>query len=84
MRNSYWVNRTLCEALEDMRKCVKTANYAGLPGLIEEVQIRANRMESGLSDKKDLLEMEEEWHDLRKEIKKLRKKRDQLKKKEKK
>lgn len=80
-RGSYWVNRTLCDVLEDMRKCAKTANYAALPGLIEEAQMKGDRMESGLADKKDLVEMEEEWHNLKKEIKNLRKKRDDLKKK---
>lgn len=83
LNDSYWVNRTLCDVLDEMRKCHETRNYAGLMALVEEAQSKANRMESGLADKKDLVAMEEEWHSLRKEIKKLRKKRDKLKGKKK-
>lgn len=43
--------RTLCEVLEEMRKCVKTLNFSYLLGLIEEAQVLGNRMESGLGDK---------------------------------
>ena len=71
--DNYYVNRTLCEVLEEMRKCNKIRNYAPLESLIEEVQIKANRMESGLSIKKDLNSMEEEWHKLKKKLKELRK-----------
>lgn len=81
LTNSYWINRTVCDVLEDMRKCCKTSNFSALPGLIEEVQIKADRMEAGLGDKRDLAEMEEEWHKIKKEIKKLRRKRDKLKNK---
>ena len=75
---TYWVNRTLCDILDEMRKCHETRNYAGLMSLVEEAQSVANRMEAGLGDKKDLIKMNEEWHKLKKEIKKLRKKRDKL------
>lgn len=84
LEDNYWVNRTLCDVLDEMRKCHETRNYAGLMALVEEAQSKANRMEAGLGDKKDLLKMEEEWHTLRKEIKKLRKERDKLKKAKKK
>ena len=66
--DTFWVNRTLCSVLEDMRTCFKTMNFAPMAGLIEEAQIKGNRMESGLDDKKDLIKLNEEWHDLRKKI----------------
>lgn len=69
----YWMNRTLCDVLEDMRNCHKTHNYAPLLSLIEEAQVMGNRMESALADKKDLLKMHEEWHELRAKINKARK-----------
>ena len=81
LEGNYWVNRTLCDVLDEIRKCHKTRNYAGLMALVEEAQSKANRMEAGLGDKKDLVKMEEEWHQLKKEIKKLRKKRDKLREK---
>ena len=68
LEDNYWVNRTLCDVLDEMRKCHETRNYAGLMALVEEAQSKANRMESGLADKKDLVKMEEEWHQLKKEI----------------
>ena len=46
-------NRTMCGVLEEMRQCYKHLNFAPLPGLIEEAQTLANRMESGLGDKQD-------------------------------
>ena len=49
-----WINRTLCEALEEMRACVKTGNYSYLPGLIEEAQSMGRRMEASLEDTNDL------------------------------
>ena len=67
--DSYWINRTLCDVLEEMRKCHETRNYASLLALVEEAQSMANRMESGLADKKDLIKMNEEWSELRKKLK---------------
>ncbi len=40
--------RTICACLEDMRSCLKTNNFSYFPGLIEEIQYRANRMENAL------------------------------------
>ena len=71
--DAYWVNRTLCGVLEDMRSCDKVKNYAALGGLIEEAQILGNRMEAGLDDKKDLVKMNIEWSELRKKLKEARK-----------
>ena len=82
-QDNYYVSRTLCEVLEEMRKCNKIRNYAPLESLIEEVQIKANRMESGLDIKKDLVAMEEEWHKLKKQLKELRKEVKELDKGEK-
>ena len=77
---SYWfINRTLCDVLEEMRKCNETRNYCGLISLIEEAQSMANRMEASLYEKKDLNNMHDEWVKLKKEIKILRKERDELK-----
>lgn len=41
--------RMVCEVLDSMRACHETRNYAGLAGLIAQVQDYVNRMESGLS-----------------------------------
>ncbi len=46
-------NRTLCSMLDEMCKCYETRNFAVLPGLIEEAQTYANRMEAKLADCKD-------------------------------
>jgi hypothetical protein len=67
--NTYYLNRTLCDVLSEMRKCDKTRNYSYLAGLIEEAQSMGNRMESALSDVDDLIEMKNEWHELKTEIK---------------
>jgi predicted RNase H-like nuclease (RuvC/YqgF family) len=74
-QDSYYINRTLCDALNEMRACYETRNFASLLGLIEEAQSMGNRMEAALGDQKDLREMNEEWHRLKKEIKELRKER---------
>jgi len=56
----------------------ESRNFAGLLGLIEEVQSMGNRMEAGIADKKDLIAMRNERHELKKEIMELRKERDEL------
>ena len=73
MQDSFWVNRTICDVLEEMRKCYDSRNFASLMGLIEEAQSMANRMESGLNDKNDIKEINEEWHKAKEKLKKLRK-----------
>ncbi|KKK47500.1 hypothetical protein LCGC14_3154540, partial [marine sediment metagenome] len=65
-------NRSICEVLDGMRDCYKTRNFAYLLGLIEEAQYMANRMESTLSDKKDIKRMYKERSELYEEIEKLR------------
>lgn len=74
-------NRYLCTVLEEMRTCHKTRNFSYLIGLIEEAQVLAERMESALSDKKEL----GVWHNRVKaeksEYKRLLKKTNKLRKK---
>jgi len=67
-------NRYICDVLEAMRACHKTRNYSYLPGLIEEAQHHANKMEAGLYDKND-------YETLRDKIKKLKVKKKKLLKK---
>lgn len=64
-------NRHICDVLSDMRKCQESLNYSALKGLIEEVQIMANRMESALSDQKDLKKLNIELSKARKAYKEL-------------
>ena len=75
-------NRTLCEVLDEMRTCSKTRNFSYLPGLIEEVQTMANRMEASIIEKRDYEAWhkkakteKEEYRSLLKETNKLRKKK---------
>ena len=71
-------NRTLCDVLAEMRKCNETRNYAYLLSLIEECQYLGNRLESALSDKRDIREWSEIRSKLKDEIKELRNERRQL------
>lgn len=70
--DGYFVNRSLCDVLEEMRKCYETRNFASLLGLIEEAQTMGNRMEAAIGDKKDIARMNAEWHELRDKLKELR------------
>ncbi len=65
--------RYLCDILSDMRGCEKTHNYSYLPGLIEEAQYRANRMEDRLSRVKDVARFESRRNELKAEIDELKK-----------
>ena len=78
---NYWRHRIMCDVLEEMRKCSGSANYAALPGLIEEVQIMGNKMEAALSYQKDTEKLHDKRKKLEKEVKKLQAKVDKLKKK---
>lgn len=74
--------RYLCDILKDMRKAYKTRNFSYLPGLIEEMQYRANRMENridqigeygGVEDlERKRIELKEEVRKLKEEKRKLR------------
>lgn len=70
-RTSYYPNRTLCDALADMRKCYETYNFSPMLALIEEVQVLGNRMEAALADKRDIEQMSEQRSLLKAEIREL-------------
>ena len=70
-RNYWYINRTLCDVLEEMRTCVKGMTFGALPGLIEEAQLLGNRMETALGNMKEIPKMDQEYERLRQEIKKL-------------
>ena len=72
-------NRSLCEVLEEMRKCYKTYNFGNIIGLIEEAQSMGNRMESKLKDMKDMKELQQERKEAREELKKIYKELDKAK-----
>lgn len=74
----YYLNRTACDALAEMRRCAETGNYSYLPGLIEEVQSMVNRMEAGLSDHNDLEELRQSYKKLTKEYNELLNKKEEL------
>ena len=65
-------NRTVCDVLNEMRKCYETHNYSYLLSLIEEVQSLANRMESALWDQKEFKYKEQEYKSLKESVKKLK------------
>lgn len=67
-----WLNRYMCDAIEEARTCVKTLNFAIIPSLLEEIQIMGNRMESKLADLKDSEELTELISAKRKELKKIK------------
>lgn len=67
-----WLNRTLCDVLQDMRKAHETHNYSYLLGLIEEAQSMGYRMEAKLNDIKDLEKLSESVRDMAKERDKLK------------
>jgi len=77
---SFYPNRLICTVLEEMRKCHETRNYAYLPGLIEEAQTLANRMEAKLEDNKDIKSAHERKRELKEDIKELEKQLEQLEK----
>ena len=75
----YWINRTACDVLEEMRKLTKNLNVNSLdryadtmPYLIEEAQSMYNKMEAGLGDQKNLRELAERCSDMKKEHKELK------------
>jgi len=65
------LSRTLCEVLEEMRKCYETRNFSPIHGLIEEAQIMANRMEAALSDQRDHFEWQDEVKKEKEELERL-------------
>ena len=71
-------NRYICEVLEEIKTCNKTRNYGPLLSLVEEIQTLVNRMETALSDKRDVLNWEQRRPIVRDEIKELEWKKEQL------
>ena len=67
-------NRLVCRVFDEMRDCSKTRNFSYLDGLIEEVQVLVNRMESKLMDQKDLDELNEGIREGKVELKRLKQK----------
>lgn len=83
----YYLNRTACDVLQEMRKCNENVsehtvdrNKEVMLYLIEEAQSMYNKMEAGLSNHRDLVSMEEEHSKRRKELKALTKEVGDLKK----
>ena len=74
----YYLHRTLCDVLDEMRKCYETRNFCSLNGLIEEAQSMGNRMEAALEDSKSIKNLQEEVSKLNKEVKKLEAKKKKL------
>jgi len=65
--------RYLCDIIEDLRKTYETRNFSYLPGIIEELQYRANRMENYIEIGRELTRMEDRRRTLKEEVKKLEK-----------
>ena len=61
------LNRSVCEVLDEMRKCYETHNFSYLLGLIEEVQSMANRMEAKIQDVNDFNHLQQRYRDLKRE-----------------
>jgi len=72
--------RFLCNIFEDMRACIKVMNFSYLPGLIEEAQYRANRMETIIDRNMDWKRMQQNYERIKKDVEELRKERSALKK----
>lgn len=72
----FHINRTVCDVLDEMRKCYETRNFSYLPGLIEELQTMGNRMEAKLGDYASIGDARSEIKRLKKEIKALEEEKD--------
>jgi len=69
--DEYYLNRTLCQVLTEMRQCDKTRNYSYLVGLIEEAQTMGNRMEAAFYDIKDVNDLNRKIKEKKIELKEL-------------
>ena len=76
---SYWLNRTMCDVLKEMRDLNDKLTSATVNQhkktfayLIEEVQSMGNRMEAALTEKGELEDIHEEWRQETKKMKKLK------------
>ena len=72
----FHVNRTVCDVLEEMRKCYEVRNFSYVPSLIEELQVMGNRMEAKLHDYAAIRDAHAEIKRLKKEIKQLKEEKD--------
>lgn len=63
----FWNNRTACSVIDELKTMLKAQGYDKGPAiaLIEELQIMFNKMESALSDKRDIQEINNERHKLK-------------------
>ena len=77
-----YLNRSLCDVLNEMRTANETRNYSYLAGLIEEAQSMANRMEAALSDISDIDRLHERRKELHKEVEALRDKKGEISEKD--
>ena len=64
-------NRTLCDALEEMRNCLKTNNFSYLGSLIEEAQSMAARMEAKIWDQNDFDSRQDRYREQKAKINEL-------------
>jgi len=71
-------NRYICSVFDEIRTAIKTLRIDMIPGLIEEAQVLANRMEASLYDKRDIETYSEGIRDLKAELKELRKEKRKL------
>jgi hypothetical protein len=74
MADYFWLNRTLCDVLEDMRRCYKIRNFSPMLALIEEAQMMGNSMEAAIGDKDSTRELREQYGVMRKKHKRLKRK----------
>lgn len=65
-------SRTVCQCLTEMRDLYKTCNFGALPGLIEEVQMLANRMEAQLDTQYSYAELRDKIRKGKEELKQIK------------
>ena len=74
------LNRSVCEVLDEMRKCYETRNFSYLLGLIEEVQSMANKMEAKINDVNDFHHLQNRHKNLKNECRHLQEQVEELEK----
>ena len=76
----FTIHRTICDVLTEMRAFDAKRNYSGFMSLVEEIQSMANRMEAKLYQYAECGEADEYTTRLKKEVKELEAKLEQLRK----
>lgn len=71
-------NRYVCDVLEEIRTAVKVGRIDMIPGLVEEIQTMANRMEAKLSDYSNMGFELHRGQEFLKEVKNLRRQAEDL------